>query len=126
MLRELAEYLESPIDPLAETIPQAAEGFAQILYALKGLRQNRLVIKAPPGAPWPYADLSGPEVGELAPEHRPDLSLPPGEIILLSNDATEALGLFPYFTYSDGRVRFAVPSQEQCAILYERLELSPA
>ncbi|NLF96649.1 MAG: hypothetical protein GX569_07925 [Candidatus Riflebacteria bacterium] len=123
MMRELKEYLREPVEPLDESIPQAIEGITEILRGVKSLVNNLLVMKAPPGAKEPFADLSGPVAKILPLEKRPALDLPVGEVILISRDGTEALGLFPYFKYSRKKVVFAKPSLEERNILLERLEI---
>jgi hypothetical protein len=123
MMRELKEYLREPVEPLDESVPQAIEGITEILRGVKSLINNLLVMKAPPGAKEPFADLSGPEAKILPLEKRPALDLPVGEVILISRDGTEALGLFPYFKYSRKKVVFAKPSLEERNILLERLEI---
>lgn len=123
MMRELKEYLREPVEPLDESIPQAVEGITEILRGVKSLVNNLLVMKAPPGAKEPFADLSGPVAKILPLEKRPALDLPVGEVILISRDGTEALGLFPYFKYSRKKVVFAKPSLEERNILLERLEI---
>jgi hypothetical protein len=123
MMRELKEYLREPVEPLDESVPQAVEGMTEILRGAKSLVNNLLVMKAPPGAKEPFADLSGPEAKILPLEKRPALDLPVGEVILISRDGTEALGLFPYFKYSRKKVVFARPSIEERNILLERLEI---
>jgi len=123
MMRELKEYLREPVEPLDESVPQAIEGITEILRGVKSLVNNLLVMKAPPGAKEPFADLSGPEAKILPIEKRPALDLPVGEVILISRDGTEALGLYPYFKYSRKKVVFAKPSIEERNILLERLEI---
>ncbi|NLI74841.1 MAG: hypothetical protein GX442_00200, partial [Candidatus Riflebacteria bacterium] len=123
VLKELWEFVLTPVDPLQETLPQAVEALPQVLMAFKGLLHNPLVMKSAPGAREAFFDLSGPRAAPLKPADRPGLDLPPGEIILLSKDRGEALGLFPYFTFNGERIVFAVPEARQTAILYERLEL---
>jgi hypothetical protein len=80
-------------------------------------------MKAPKGAKQPFADLSGPLAVPLAQEDRPELDLPSGEVILISREGTEALGLFPYFKYQKRKVVFSKPSVEEFDILIERLEI---
>lgn len=123
MMRELAEYLKSPIEPIEETVPQAIDGFTEILSGLKSILQNKLVMKTPAGAREPFANLSGPIAEVLKEKDRPELELPAGEVILISRDGTAALGLFPYFKYHKRKVIFARPSEDEFKILLERLEL---
>ena len=123
MLRELSEYLKSPIEPLEETIPQAIEGICEILVGIKSILHNKLVMRAPAGAKEPFADLSGPRAEVLSADDRPELDLPPGEVILISRDGLEALGLFPFFKYQKRAVVFKIPTQDEMKILLERLEL---
>lgn len=123
LLRELAEYLNDPIAPLEETIPQAVEGMTEILRGCKAIMNNTLVMKAPRGAKEPFADLSGPLAQVLPVDKRPALDLPEGEVILISRDGGEALGLFPFFKYSKRRVHFARPDEAEMKILLERLEI---
>jgi hypothetical protein len=107
MLRELLEFLKTPIEPLNETVPQAVEGLCDILAGVKSILHNKIVMKAPKGAKQPFADLSGPLAVPLAQEDRPELDLPSGEVILISREGTEALGLFPYFKYQKRKVVFS-------------------
>lgn len=123
MMRELKEFLREPVEPLDESVPQAVEGITEILRGVKSIVNNLLVMKAPPGAKEPFADLSGPEARILPLEKRPALDVPVGEVILISRDGTEALGLFPYFKYSRKKVVFAKPSIAERNILLERLEI---
>lgn len=123
MMRELKEFLRNPVMPLEESMPQAIEGLTEILRGVKSILNNSLVMKAPQGAKEPFADLSGPEARVLAAEKRPGLDLPVGEIILLSRDGTEALGLFPYFKYARKKIIFARPDDKEIAVLLERLEI---
>lgn len=123
MMRELTEYLTNPVEPLGETIPQAIDGMCEILLGLKSILHNKIVMKTPVGAKEPFADLSGPVASILAEDDRPELDLPPGELILISRDGREALGLFPYFKYLKRRVVFARPSEKEFEILLERLDL---
>jgi hypothetical protein len=126
VVKELWEYLQSPVEPLEETLPTAVAALPGILVACKGMLHHPLVMKSAPGAREAFFDLSGPRPGPLKPADRPSLDLPPGEIILLSRDRGEALGLFPYFTFNGERITFAIPDAKQVAILYERLELKDA
>lgn len=123
MMRELKEFLRNPVMPLEESMPQAIDGLTEILRGVKSILNNSLVMKAPPGAKEPFADLSGPEARILAADKRPALDLPVGEIILLSRDGTEALGLFPYFKYARKKIVFARPDDKEIAVLLERLEI---
>lgn len=123
MMRELKEYLREPVEPLEESIPQAIEGMTEILRGVKSIVNNLLVMKTPSGAKEPFADLSGPEAKILPLEKRPALDLPVGEVVLISRDGGEALGLFPYFKYARKKVVFARPSLQERNILLERLEI---
>ncbi|MBU1107601.1 MAG: hypothetical protein KKB51_13100 [Candidatus Riflebacteria bacterium] len=123
MMRELKEFLREPVTPLEESIPQAIEGVTEILRGVKSIVNNLLVMKAPPGAKEPFADLSGPEARILTTDKRPALDLPVGEVILISRDGNEALGLFPYFKYARKKIVFAKPSIAERNILLERLEI---
>ena len=124
LMRELKEYLRSPEEPVSETLPQAVDGLIEILLGVKSILANKLVMKAPAGAREPFADLSGPEATVLAADKRPALELPPGEVVLVSRDGTEALGLFPYFKYARKKIVFARPDNAEIRTLYERLEIS--
>lgn len=123
MIRELKEFLRDPVMPLEESLPQAVEGLTEILKGVKSILNNNLVMKAPAGAREPFADLSGPEARILAAEKRPALDLPVGEVVLVSRDGTEALGLFPYFKYARKKVVYARPDDKEIAILLDRLEI---
>lgn len=123
LMRELKEYLREPAEPLEESVPQAIEGLTDILRGVKSILNNTLVMRAPKGAKEPFADLSGPEATILKPDKRPALDLPVGEIVLISRDGTEALGLYPFFKYEKKKVHFARPDERETAIFYERLEI---
>ncbi|GAB4283489.1 MAG: hypothetical protein Kow0029_29670 [Candidatus Rifleibacteriota bacterium] len=123
MLRELKEYLKSPVEPLEETLPQAVEGLADIIRGLKAILNNPIVMKAPKGARQPFADLSGPLAEVLPPDKRPAIELPEGEAVVLSRDGTEALGLYPYFKYSKRKLIFNKPEEKEFAVLLDRLEI---
>jgi len=122
-LKELWEFLQTPQDPLEENLPAAVAALPQIMVSFKGFLQNAIVMKNLPGAREAFFDLTGPHAGPLKPADWPGLDLPPGEIIILSKDRSEALGLFPYFTFGGEHITFAVPDKKLIAILYERLEL---
>lgn len=122
-MRELGEYLDNPIEPLEESIVMAIDGFVNILVSMKIILQNKIVMKTPQGSKTPYADLSGPTAKALSESERPSLDLPSKEIVVLSKDGSEALGLFPYFAYIDKAIRFTEPKPELVRILCDRLEL---
>ena len=82
-------------------------------------------MRAPKGARLPYADLSGPSAKPLAQDKLPSMDLPVGEVILISTDGAEAFGLFPFFKYSNKKVVFSIPNQEELSTFYERLEIVP-
>ncbi len=126
LLRELKEFLRAPEPPFDESLPQAIEGLTEILRGVKSILNNLLVMKAPPGAKEPFADLSGPEAKILPPDKRPGLDLPVGEVVLLSRDGSEAFGLYPFFKYVRKKVVFGRPDEREMSILYERLEIQPA
>lgn len=119
VLKELAQFLAEPPEPLSESVVQAVEAVPQLLVSVKGIIQNKLVIKTK----GEFLDLSGPQPKPLAAGDRPSLDLPDHEVILLSRDRSEALGLFPYFPFDGKTVQFTKPSKEQFATLLERLEL---
>lgn len=123
MLRELKEFLREPVEPLSESVPQAIEGLTDILRGVKSILNNLIVMKTPPGAKEPFADLSGPEARVLAADKRPTLDLPVGEVVLLSRDGGEAFGLFPFFKYAKKKLCFAKPDPKELAVFYERLEI---
>ncbi len=123
MLRELKEFLREPVEPLSESVPQAIEGLTDILRGVKSILNNLIVMKTPPGAKEPFADLSGPEARALAADKRPTLDLPVGEVVLLSRDGGEAFGLFPFFKYAKKKLCFAKPDPKELAVFYERLEI---
>lgn len=123
MLRELKEYLKAPIEPVEESLPQAVEGVAEILRGVKPMLNNLIVMRAPKGAREPFADLSGPLAQSLPADKRPGIDLPHSEAVVLSRDGTEALGLFPYFKYSNRRLFFNRPDPAEFKILLERLEI---
>ena len=82
-------------------------------------------MRAPQGAKLPYADLSGPTAKPLDKDKRPSMDLPVGEVILISTDGSEAFGMFPFFKYSKKKVIFTIPTSEELATFYERLEITP-
>ncbi|OQA11393.1 MAG: hypothetical protein BWY66_00001 [bacterium ADurb.Bin374] len=103
---------------------QVAEGLPALLVACKGILQNPIVLKLPPGAREPFLNLSGPRPCALSAAERPGLDLPANEIVVLSKDRSEALGLFPYFTFNGRSVTFGVPSDAEFKTLLERLGLT--
>ena len=125
LMRELKEFLKEPEEPLSESVPQAIEGLLEILRGVRAITNNLMVMRAPQGAKLPYANLSGPTAKPLEQDKRPSMDLPVGEVILISSDGSEAFGLFPFFKYSKKKVYFNIPSQEELATFYERLEITP-
>ena len=125
LMRELKDFLREPEEPLDESVPQAVDGMIEILRGIRAITGNILVMRAPRGAKLPYADLSGPSAKELAKDKRPSIDLPVGEIVLISSDGSEAFGLFPFFKYSKKKIIFTIPSSEELATFYERLEITP-
>lgn len=124
LMRELKEYLREPEEPLDESVPQAIDGLIEILKGINPITSNKLVMRAPQGAKLPYADLSGPTAKPLENEKRPSIDLPIGEVVLISIDGGEALGLFPFFKYKNRKVIFTIPTDEELSIFYERLEIT--
>ena len=125
LMRELKDFLKEPEEPLEESVPQAIEGLLEILKGVRSITGNLMVMRAPKGAKLPYADLSGPEAKPLAADKRPSMDLPIGEVVLISTDGAEAFGLFPFFKYSKKKIIFGIPSNEELATFYERLEITP-
>lgn len=125
LMRELKEFLKEPEEPLNESVPQAIEGLLEILRGVRYITSNTLVMRAPQGAKLPYADLSGPTAKPLDKDKRPSMDLPVGEVILISTDGSEAFGMFPFFKYSKKKVIFTIPTSEELATFYERLEITP-
>lgn len=125
LMRELKEFLKEPEEPLNESVPQAIEGLLEILRGVRYITNNTLVMRAPQGAKLPYADLSGPTAKPLDKDKRPSMDLPVGEVILISTDGSEAFGMFPFFKYSKKKVIFTIPTSEELATFYERLEITP-
>ena len=125
LMRELKEFLKEPEEPLDESVPQAVEGLLEILRGVKPITNNTMVMRAPKGARLPYADLSGPSAKPLAQDKLTSMDLPVGEVILISTDGAEAFGLFPFFKYSNKKVVFSIPNQEELSTFYERLEIVP-
>lgn len=125
LMRELKEYLKEPEEPLEESVPQAVEGLIEILKGIRYINSNPLVMRAPRGAKLPYADLSGPVAKALSKDKLPSMDLPVGEVILISTDGAEAFGLFPFFKYQKKKVVFGIPTSEELATFYERLEITP-
>jgi len=124
ILREMVEFLQTPPADAAEGLAQVADALPSLLAAFKGILQNPIVMRLPPGAREPFLNLSGPKSVPLAADDRPGLDLPPNEIILLSKDRSEALGLFPYFTFDGQKVMFKTPSDADFKTLLERLEMT--
>lgn len=124
VLREISEFLQTPPDEAADGLTQVAEVLPPLLTSFKGILHNPIVLRLPPGAREPFLNLSGPKPAPLAPADRPGLDLPPNELILLSKDRSEALGLFPYFTFDGQRVVFRAPAEAEFQTLLERLELT--
>lgn len=124
MLREVMEFLQTPAEEASEGLRQVAEGLPALLASLKGILHHPIVLKLPPGAREPYLNLSGPRACPLAAADRPGLDLPSNEIILLSRDRSEALGLFPYFRFNGQEIKFNIPSDADFKTLLERLELT--
>ena len=125
LMRELNEYLKEPEEPLEESVPQAVEGLIEILKGVRYINANTLVMRAPKGAKLPYADLSGPVAKALDKDKLPSMDLPVGEVILISTDGAEAFGLYPFFKYLKKKVVFGIPTSEELATFYERLEITP-
>jgi len=124
ILREMVEFLQTPPAEAAEGLAQVADALPPLLTAFKGILHNPIVMRLPPGAREPFLNLSGPRSAPLAADERPGLDLPPNEIILLSKDRSEALGLFPYFTFDGQKVVFKAPADSDFKTLLERLELT--
>lgn len=124
MLRDVTEFLKSPPDEAGEGLQQVAGGLPAMLAACKGILQNPIVLKLPTGAREPFLNLSGPRPCALSAAERPGLDLPTNEIVVLSKDRSEALGLFPYFTFNGRSVTFGVPSDAEFKTLLERLGLT--
>ena len=61
----------------------------------------------------------------LSKDKLPSMDLPVGEVILISTDGAEAVGLFPFFKYQKKKVVFGIPTSEELATFYERLEITP-
>ncbi len=53
------------------------------------------------------------------------MDLPVGEIVLISTDGAEAFGLFPFFKYQKKKILYTIPTKEELATFYERLEITP-
>lgn len=124
MMRELNDFLREPEEPLDESVPMAVDGLLEILRGVRAITLNTLVMRAPIGAKLPYADLSGPSAVGLVKEKMPEIDLPVGEIVLISKDGSDALGLFPFFKYAKKKIVYVQPTKEEFATLCERLELT--
>ncbi len=124
MLREVTEFLKTPPNLADDGLRQVAGGLPVLLAACKGILQNPIVLRLPPGAREPFLNLSGPRPCPLPPSERPGLDLPANEIVVLSKDRSEALGLFPYFVFDGRSVMFCVPSDAEFKTLLERLGLT--
>ncbi|HNV72322.1 MAG TPA: hypothetical protein PKO06_21620, partial [Candidatus Ozemobacteraceae bacterium] len=122
-LKDLVQFLQEPPPDAAEQLNGAVDTCVNALAGVKTILSNKLVFKTPPGGREPFFDLTGPTPGPLASGSRPTLDLPNGEIIVLSRDRSEALGLFPYFRFDGKQVEFGQPSPQDFTMLLERLEL---
>lgn len=125
LMRELKDFLREPEEVSDEIIHQAIDGLLEILRGVRGITANMIIMRSPLGAKQPYADLSGPVAKVLETDKRPSIELPRGEIVLISQDGTEAFGLFPFFKYTKKKIIFEIPNQEELKTLYERLEINP-
>lgn len=124
MLRKVAELLQTPLNVASDEIRQVAKMLPALLTPCREILRNPIVLKLPPGAREPYLNLSGPRACPLAAADRPSFDLPSNEIVLLSKDRSEALGLFPYFTFNGQEVIFRIPSDAEFKTLLERLGLT--
>jgi hypothetical protein len=123
LMRELKEYLRAPVQPFAETVPQAIEGLTAILKGIKCIKNNIFVMKTPEGAKEPFADLGGPLAASLNENRRPLLDLPPGEVVIVSKDGSEAFGLYPFVKYNKRKTIFTMPGDAEMKVLFERLDI---
>jgi HEAT repeat protein len=121
-LKEMYEFVTTPPEGYEESLEGAAEAFPELLMALKSIVFNRIVLRTKPGAREPFIDLSGPDPKPLEADP-PSLELPAGELIILSRDGSEALGLFPFFTFNGQEILLEKPTAEMIDTLLERMEL---
>ena len=124
ILREMYQAVLTPTPEVMESLEGMVEQLGPVLIGFKGMIGNRLIMRMPPGTREPFLDLTGPEAVPLAKAQQPELDLPPGEPIILSSDRSEALGLFPYFTFDGQGLSFGQPDTATFATLLERLSLS--
>ena len=123
LMRELQDYLRNPDDSNEDTIVQAVDGMITILKSLECMRNNTIVMRAPMGAKKPYANLNGSKAVPLEDSKMPILELPYGEVVLLSKDGSEALGLHPFIKYKNMQTVRITPRDAEMKILYDRLGL---
>lgn len=123
LARELDQYLKSPVKPLEETLLMAIKGITNILSGSQVILNNSAIMKTPAGVSKPYANFTGPRAFALAANQEPLIELPAGEIVIISEDGSEALGLHPFFKCRKNRACFVNPSQAELNVLIKRLEL---
>ncbi len=123
LMRELDEFLKNPIEPVDENLEEAKEGFVEVLKGVKCIRNNPIIMRSPVGARLPYADLTGPLAVPMEATKAPLLDLPHGEIVILSRDRTEALGLYPIIKYNKRRTFYSHGTDTEFELLYDRLEI---
>jgi hypothetical protein len=80
-------------------------------------------MKTPEGAKEPFADLGGPLAASLNENRRPLLDLPPGEVVIVSKDGSEAFGLYPFVKYNKRKTIFTMPGDAEMKVLFERLDI---
>ena len=124
VLKELYETLLTSPATVEENLDQVIPQLAQMFVAFKSVLENKIVMRMPPGTREPFLDLTGPAVAPLPPAQRPSLDLPSNELCVLSKDKSEALGLFPYFTFDGKALVFGTPDQGAFKTLLERLEIT--
>ncbi len=121
LLRELFAFLEQPSEQTPENLKEAAEGVIKILSEFTALKKNQILIKGRKNGKIVFWDLSsrvpkqtgGGIIGDDLPEMEP---------VLLSKDAREALGLFPYFSLGEKGLVYTIPKQSELEELKSRLE----
>jgi hypothetical protein len=124
LMRELDQFLKNPEEPLGDNVEMAVEGLLEILKGVRCIKNNPIVMRTPVGVKVPYADLSGPFAVPMEQQKQPLLDLPHGEIVVLSRERTEALGLYPIIKYNKRKTYYSNPSTVEFLQLYERLEVT--
>ncbi|MBI3038733.1 hypothetical protein HYY75_06765 [bacterium] len=122
-LRELYEFLLNPPPEFAECLEDAVSAASEIIVSFKSILKNSIVAKTKIENAEVFLDLSGPLPQTIEKESWPSLPIPIDEIVVLSRDQSEALGLFPFFSFNGCEIIFSMPPKSKIEILIERLEI---